>query len=82
MTQQIDSQTLRRYLTEMLNVDMAAVSDDAPLFSSGVIDSFALVSVLSFIEKSGGIRIGVGDVNLDNFDSVARIVDFVARTGR
>ena len=70
---------LLRYLGEDLRIDTAQLVEDSPLFSAGVIDSFALVSLLLHIEKSCGFQIGPTDVNLDNFDSLERIMTYVSR---
>jgi acyl carrier protein len=74
----LSREDLLRYLSEDLRVDTASLDADTPLFSSGVIDSFALVSLLLHIEKSCAIQIGPGDVNLDNFDSLDRILAYLA----
>jgi acyl carrier protein len=62
-----------------LGVDTADIADDTLLFSSGVVDSFALVTLISEVEKRAGIRIAPDDVTLDNLDSIDRILSFVAR---
>ncbi|MCG3181129.1 MAG: hypothetical protein BIFFINMI_03503 [Phycisphaerae bacterium] len=82
MTTPIDSNSLRAYLRDVLRADMARLpDDDAPLISSGVIDSFALVDLVAFLERSGGFRIRPGEVRLDNLDSVARILAFCRSKG-
>ncbi len=68
----------RQFLTE-LGVDSEEVQPDTPLFSSGLIDSFSLVVLMTFIEKSGGVSISPADVTLENFDSVERILEFIER---
>jgi len=49
---------------------------DTPLFSSGALDSVAMLSLIALVEESAGIEIHAEDVTLDNFDSVERIVRF------
>lgn len=58
-------------------LDIEEIGLDTPLFSAGVIDSFSLVSLMSFIEQHGDIRISPGDVTLENFDSIERIMQYV-----
>jgi acyl carrier protein len=48
------------------------------LFTSGLLDSPEIVRILPLIEERFGIRVGAFDVNLDNFDSVKQITEFVA----
>ena len=78
----VDRTSLRTFLQTELGVDLAGVEDDTPLFSTGLIDSFALVSLLTFLEESAGVRADPADVNLENLDTIARILAYVARTKR
>jgi acyl carrier protein len=70
---------LMAFLKNDLKLDTAEIGDASPLFSSGVIDSFMLVSLMGYVEKQGGFRIAPGDVTLDNLDTVARILAFAGR---
>jgi acyl carrier protein len=67
------------YIRDELRINMAGVGDDTPLFSSGMIDSFSLVSLITFLEEAGGFRVNPMDVNLDNMDSIGRIVAYMQR---
>lgn len=66
------------FLRDELGIDVAGLTSEAPLFSSGLIDSFSLVTLLSYIEETFGFRVGPMDVSLDNFDSIDRITAYVA----
>lgn len=78
----LTEEALRTYLQDELGIDAAELPMDAPLFSSGLIDSFSLVSLLAHIEQTCGFKIGASDVNLDNFDSMARVHAYIeAMTG-
>jgi len=68
------------YLDGELGVDTADVNEQTPLFSSGVIDSFALISLISHIESSCGFRMSPTDVNLDNLDTIERMLDYIEKT--
>ena len=50
-----------------------------PLFSSGIVDSFAPITLMTFLESQCGFRIGPMEVTLDNVDSVERILQFAER---
>lgn len=50
---------------------------DSPLFSSGMLDSVAMLNLIAFIEEASGVEIRAEDVTLDNFDTPARIVRFM-----
>ncbi len=68
------------YMKEKLKVDVAALTDETPLFSSSLIDSFSMVDLVVFLEKQGGFKLSPTDVSLDNLDSIQRIMQFVERS--
>ncbi len=72
-------ETLLNYLEQEMYLDMSAIEDDTPLISTSVLDSFNMVEMIGFIEKEAGIKIGAMEVNLDNLDSIAKILAFVAK---
>ena len=76
----LNRETLLIFLQKDLGVDVSNVEDASPLFSSGIIDSFSLVSLITFVERQCGFRMGPEDVNLENLDSVERILVFATRT--
>lgn len=51
---------------------------DTSLFRTGVIDSFGLFALASFVEERFGVAVGDEDLVPENFDTIARIVRFVA----
>jgi acyl carrier protein len=71
----LDQQTLITFLTDSLDV-ADAVDPESELFSSGALDSVAMLSLIAFIEKAGGLAIRPEDVTLENFDTPARILRF------
>jgi len=73
---------LVKYLEDKARVDLSDVKDDTELFSSGTIDSFAMVDLLVFLEKHTGTKMGPEDITLDNLDSVGRILAFAAEQAR
>lgn len=66
------------FLESEAGVDLDEINDDTALFSSGFVDSFALVTLMMHIEKLGGFRIDPTDVTLDNLDSINRILVFAS----
>ena len=76
---EIATAALLKYLNDELAVDTSSLDEDSPLFSSGVIDSFSLVSLLTSIESQWGFRIPSTDVTLENFDTISRITRYVSR---
>lgn len=51
----------------------------APLFSAGIIDSINLIELITFTEQHFAVRVPAEDVTLDNWDSVEKILAYVAR---
>ena len=67
-----------QYLEEHARVELGEIDDDTELFSSGLVDSFAMVDLLVFLEKHTGANLGPEDISLENLDSVGRILAFAA----
>jgi acyl carrier protein len=54
------------------------VDRDESLFESGFLDSFALVDLVSGLEKEFGIKIPDADLIPQRFDSISRIERYLA----
>ncbi|PZN93461.1 MAG: phosphopantetheine-containing protein [Alphaproteobacteria bacterium] len=68
-------------LLAYLQNDLVAVQEltpESPLFSSGLLDSVAMVSLIAFVEDATGADVRPSDVTLDNFDTISRIVEYAA----
>ena len=74
----LDSGSIRNYLSDRAGVSTTTLTDDAPLFSSGLVDSFSLVELIAYVEQQGGFRVDAWDVTLDNFDSINQILAYAA----
>jgi len=68
---------LIQYLQDEQGIDPADLADNVLLFSGGLLDSFSMLDLIVFIETEAGIRLAATEVNLDNLDSVERILRFV-----
>ena len=75
----LDETRLREIMEDELGCELDGVAADDLLFSTGIVDSFALVTLMMHIEKEAGFRVNPGDVVLENFDSIERILDYVGR---
>jgi acyl carrier protein len=67
---------LIRYLKDDLQAS-GDIDNDSPLFSSGELDSMAMVQLIGFIEDRGGLQVNAEDVTLEHFDTVASIIKYV-----
>jgi acyl carrier protein len=72
----LTSETLFGYLKESVAIDTATIQPDTPLFTSNLIDSFSLIDLIVFVETEMGTKIDPDDVRIENFDSVAQILQF------
>ncbi len=66
----------REYLEEGDDRPLAA---DTPLISSGIVDSFSMVSLTRFLERKCGVAIPDAEATPEAFDSVERIAALVER---
>jgi D-alanine--poly(phosphoribitol) ligase subunit 2 len=57
-------------------------STDTDLFEAGVVDSMSFVELLLQIETKFGIPMNLGDIEFENFRTVAKIADFIASRRR
>ena len=64
---------IRSLVIENLALD-PGITDDAPLFSSGLLDSLSAVQLLFTINDDLGINLSPLDVALDDFDTINLIV--------
>jgi len=70
-------QALRQFILNSVNV--SDLKDDDNLFESGIVNSLFAVQLLTFIEKTFRIEVGVDDLAIDNFKSLNAATDFVLR---
>jgi len=54
-------------------------SDDTPLISGGLIDSMAIVDLILDLQTAFSVEIPASEVQPDDFDTVSRIAETVAR---
>ena len=78
-TTEIEDRIRQFILVEILEVDeQAELPSDVSLIS-GLLDSFGLISLISFVEETYDISIEHNEVIDENFDSVEVVARLVAR---
>ena len=55
-------------------------STDTDLIDTGLLDSLALVSLITEIEQEFGFQLPLDDFDVDAFRTVGRIAEFVSRS--
>ncbi len=76
ITRVVRDYVVREYLQEG---DEQEITETTPLISSGIVDSFSMVSLLRFVEKKYAIHIPDAEATPEAFDTVERIVALVRR---
>jgi acyl carrier protein len=66
----------KEYLEEDEADDMA-LDENTPLISSGIVDSFSMVSLKRFLEKKYDIKLPDEEATPQAFDTVASIIGLV-----
>ena len=74
-------ESIRRYiLAHHLPGESAAnLKDDTPLQTSGILDSLALLGLVSFIQQQYGVELDIYDTSAERFDRLEDIAAAVAR---
>jgi acyl carrier protein len=77
------SRALAEYIaTKVLRNPKLQIGEDTPLVSSGLVDSLALVDVLSKLEQVTNVRIPVGKVQPKDLDCVRQMLATAQRVGK
>jgi acyl carrier protein len=75
------NETIRKYFSRTLLIDIGdgpgQVPADRDLFEAGLVDSFAFVELVSFLEKEFKIKISDGEALSDELSSFAKMSLFV-----
>ena len=53
------------------------LSNDDSFLDKGLVDSMGILTLVAFVEKKYGIRVGDEDLVPENWDSVRRIAGFI-----
>jgi acyl carrier protein len=75
------SERIREFVKMNLSVydDEIVLGDDDNIFELGFVDSPFAIQLVCFIEEEFKIKVGDNDLDIDNFTTVNRIVEFVNR---
>jgi acyl carrier protein len=71
-------QTISAYIaTQILKQPKRLLHPDEPLLSNGLVDSFSLVDLSLYIEKTFGVFIDNTELNRETFDTLAQLVSLI-----
>lgn len=69
-------ESLVQFFVDNFGLAPDELADDTPIFSQGLLDSFNLVDLVGFLERALGKKVGAMEVNLNNLDTLERILTF------
>jgi acyl carrier protein len=70
-------ETVRRFILSSVNI--ADLNDDDDLFESGLVNSLFAVQLMTFLEKTFAIEVGMEDLDIENFKSLNAAAAFVVK---
>ena len=71
-------QTISTYITaQILKQPKRVLKSDEPLLSNGLVDSFSLVDLSLFIEKTFNVYIDNTELNRQTFDTLAELTNLI-----
>ncbi|PRP93391.1 Aminoacyl carrier protein 1 [Enhygromyxa salina] len=74
------NQALEGFITEkLLHGDGADLTLQTPLLEYGIVDSLAMVSLLTFVQNSFGVTIPDGEVSPRNFKTIEALSALIMR---
>jgi acyl carrier protein len=70
-------ESVKRFILNSINI--THLGDDDDLFESGIVNSLFAVQLMTFIEKTFAIEVGMDDLDIENFKSLNAATAFVVR---
>ncbi len=61
------------------SINLSDLSEDDPLFETGIVNSLFAVQLMTFIEKTFQIEVGMDDLDIENFKSINATAAFVMK---
>jgi len=74
-------QTIREHIAQniLFSSNGYPYPDEASFLEEGIIDSMNVLELVMLVEEKFGIKVGDQDIVPDNFDSVAKLSNYVRR---
>ena len=66
-----------RIAADILKQPKRKIQSDAPLISSGLIDSFSLIDLALLVEDTFGVHIDDTELNAESFDTLEQLVELI-----
>ena len=73
---------IRKFLEQDDEVEIDKISDTDTLFTSGLIDSYSLIELLSFMESEFSYVVDFEQLTIDDFDTIEALVNLVKQEAK
>lgn len=75
------AETVRQFIVSnyLPGESPANLHNDTPLVSSGILDSLAVMTVITFVETQFQVKLDVYDTSVENFDNIQHIAAAISR---
>ncbi len=72
---------LRKYIADNILFSGSGYpyADDTSFLENGIVDSMNVLELVMFVEQKFGVKVEDAEIVPDNFDSVAKLAEFVRR---
>jgi methoxymalonate biosynthesis acyl carrier protein len=70
-------ETVKRFI--LSSITITHLDDDDNLFESGIVNSLFAVQLMTFIERTFAIEVGMDDLDIENFKSLNATTAFVLK---
>jgi acyl carrier protein len=61
---------IREFIKGSLGIDESSIKDGDPLYTSGIIDSFAFIEMMSFLESELDIKLDLSELSIEDMDTI------------
>lgn len=72
-------QTLREYFAKEIPTAKKDLSDDESLIEAGILDSMAIVKLVTYLEEQFSVQLDDDEFDPDNFETLAAIDELIQR---
>ena len=70
-------EAIKQYIIENIIREKVEIDLNISLPEEGIIDSLGFLKLISFLEKQYDISIDLGEIDIENFDTIIKIAKFV-----
>ncbi len=74
------AEALVKFIQDEIVIDLT-VEGDTDLLLTGAVDSLGVIRITHWMEEQAGVTVDPGDVTLENFQTVEKMVAYLERTG-